>query len=96
MRKLAAASTLSETELAGRRLFVQRCAICHDPVGQPLGRTPGPWLDEQTFASGGEPAARTLIESGSRRMPGFRYALTTTQVDHIGCVSEDGGARPAA
>lgn len=83
MRKLAAASTLSDSELAGRRLFVQRCAICHDPVGQPLGLTPGPWLDQGTFASGVESAARAMIEIGSRRMPGFGYALRTTQIDQI-------------
>ncbi len=83
MRKLGTASSLSDTELTGRRLFVQRCAICHDPVGQPLNRTPGPWLDQRTFASGSEPAARELIESGSDRMPGFRHALRSTQIDHI-------------
>ena len=83
MRKLAMRSALSDAELTGRRLFTQRCAICHDPVGQPLNRTPGPWLDQRTVAPGAEAGARQMIETGSPRMPGFQYALRPAQVDQI-------------
>ena len=84
MQKLAMPPALSEAELAGRRLFTQRCAICHDPVGQPLNRTPGPWLDQRTVDAGAEEVgARQMIETGSRRMPGFQYALRPAQIDQI-------------
>ncbi len=83
MRKLAMRPALSDAELTGRRLFTQRCAICHDPVGQPLNRTPGPWLDQRTVDAGAEAGARQMIETGSRRMPGFQYALRPSQIDDI-------------
>ena len=35
MREVASPSLLSETEVNGRKLFVQRCALCHDALGQP-------------------------------------------------------------
>ena len=93
MQRLAAPPALSDDELAGRRLFTQRCAICHDPVGQPLGETPGPQLDQRTVAAESEQAARRLIADGSRRMPGFRHALRPLQVDlivsYLRTVSED-------
>jgi mono/diheme cytochrome c family protein len=79
--ELDAASRLSETELAGRRLFAQRCGLCHDPVGQM--RVSGPWLDRELLASKGEAAARQYIEQGSRRMPGFKHSLTAGQMDHL-------------
>jgi streptogramin lyase/mono/diheme cytochrome c family protein len=99
MRQLAAPPALSEGELAGRRLFTQRCAICHDPVGQPLGETPGPQLDRRTVEGEREAAARRFIAGGSPRMPGFQYALRPAQIDQIvaylSTVPADGSA-PAA
>ena len=35
MREVVRPPALSADELAGWKLFVQRCAICHDPLGQP-------------------------------------------------------------
>ena len=81
MRQLAAPPTLSENELAGRRLFAQRCGLCHDPVGQ--ARTPGPWLDRETLTRSGEPGVRQVISIGTPRMPGFQYALKASQVDDL-------------
>ncbi len=99
MQRLAEPPALSDHELAGRRLFTQRCAICHDPVGQPLGETPGPQLDRRTVAGDREEAARRLIADGSRRMPGFRHALRPLQVDRIVSylmtVPADAAASPA-
>ncbi len=81
MRALATPPALPEDALTGRRLFVQRCGLCHDPVGQ--GRIQGPWLDRETFSASREAAARQTIEQGSRRMPGFRHALQSGQIDQI-------------
>ena len=80
MARLATPPALSDAELGGRRLFLQRCGICHDPVGQ---RTTGPWLDQTTLATMGEAAARQMIAEGTRRMPGFQYALQPAQIDEI-------------
>ena len=83
LAKLTAPSTLSEDELTGRRLFVQRCYLCHDPLGQPTGRAPAPWLDQERVGVRGEDWTRDYILEGSRRMPGFQYQLETTQVNQI-------------
>jgi mono/diheme cytochrome c family protein len=81
IRQLTAPPPLSEIELAGRRLFAQRCGVCHDPVGQ--GRIQGPWLDRTSLEGTREAAARQVIEQGTRRMPGFRHALTPDEIDRI-------------
>ena len=70
---------------AGKKLFMQRCSLCHLP---PLG--PG----EQTsyarslagFVQGPdtEAAARLIVELGvPPRMPGFRYGLEPGEIDSI-------------
>lgn len=67
----------------GRVLWVQRCALCHDGVGQPSYHTIGPWLDAETVKSLGEPAMRALIAAGGADMPAFRYELDTQQVSDL-------------
>lgn len=84
MREVVSASSLSEAEVNGRKLFVQRCALCHDPLGQPsYPNTPGPWVDGATVGDLGEESVRDIIMMGSARMPGWRYTLDATQVDQV-------------
>ena len=64
----------SKPEAPGQQLFVSRCAICHDPIGQPgSGETLGPWLDAELVSSKGEEAVRAAILNGTANMPGFRH-----------------------
>jgi mono/diheme cytochrome c family protein len=79
MKKVLAPPALSETELEGRRLVVQRCAYCHD-VGP---RSGVPRLDQERIKAVGEEAFREKILKGSRRMPGWQYALQPAQIDQI-------------
>lgn len=67
----------------GRVLWVQRCAICHDGVGQPSYQTIGPWIDADTVKSLGEPAMRAIIAAGGAQMPEFRYDLNAQQVNDL-------------
>jgi mono/diheme cytochrome c family protein len=67
----------------GRVLWVQRCALCHDGVGQPSYQTIGPWLDADTVKSLGETAMRALIAAGGAQMPEFRYDLNAQQVSDV-------------
>ncbi len=86
MKKLWMDSQLPEPEMSGRRLFIQRCAICHDQLtaiasqenaaAQPFG----PPLNRDTIQRLSDAGARVVIANGSDRMPGFRYALTPVQV----------------
>jgi mono/diheme cytochrome c family protein len=74
--------SLSASQLAGKKLFVQRCSVCHLP-GLPSYSTYGPPLDGKLVASRGEAAIRELILHGSARMPGWQYALKPEEINEI-------------
>jgi mono/diheme cytochrome c family protein len=78
MKKIVQPSKLSADQLEGRRLVVQRCAYCHDQAGPSA-----PWLDGDRIKALGEEGYREKIMKGSRRMPGWQYALSTEQLDQI-------------
>jgi cytochrome c5 len=82
MNKAATPPPLSPVELTGKKLFVQRCALCHDVLGQPATTTVGPWVDVETVKRS-EEAVRLQITNGSRRMPGWKYTLAPEQIDAI-------------
>ena len=76
--------SLSEDALAGWKLFVQRCAICHDPLGQPsYPATLGPALSQGNVRELGEDTVREIIMVGSVRMPGWQYTLTQEQIGQV-------------
>jgi len=84
MREVAKPTALSAAEAEGKRLWVQRCAICHDPLGQPAyPRSLGPWIDQKTVEARGDERVRTYINTGSNRMPAWRYTLEANQIDMI-------------
>jgi len=82
MDKVVARPLLSDDQIAGKKIFTQRCAICHDPLGQPAGRTIGPWLDAATVKRRGEEALR-FISTGVRGMPGWQYTLEPTRIAYV-------------
>ena len=83
MRLLLTPTSLSEAALKGRATWVQRCALCHDGVGQPTYDTFGPWLDGDIVRSMGDARVREKIVTGSARMPGFQYSLSSAQLDEL-------------
>jgi mono/diheme cytochrome c family protein len=84
MREVVSPPPLSEDETAGWKLFVQRCAICHDPMGQPsYPNSLGPLLNQTTVQERGEDRVRNVIMVGSARMPGWQYALSTDQISQV-------------
>ena len=82
MAKAAAPTPLSPVELTGKKLFVQRCALCHDLLGQPATTTVAPWIDVETVKRS-EEAVRQKIMNGSRRMPAWKYTLAPAQIDSV-------------
>ena len=75
---------LSEDALAGWKLFVQRCAICHDPLGQPsFPASLGPALSQATVRELGAETVREIIMVGSVRMPGWQYTLSPEQIGQV-------------
>src|SRR5262249_22151327 len=83
MGPLVEPSSLSASALKGRTVWVQRCALCHDGVGQPTYRTKGPWLDAVTVQDRGEQRVREKITTGSAGMPGFQFTLRPDQIDAL-------------
>ena len=77
MTKLVAPPDLADTELRGRRLFVQRCAYCHERRGEiNLGA-------DRIEESGDTSVRERILEGLPRQMPGFQYTLDVEQVDQI-------------
>ena len=72
---------LTPTQKQGRRLFDQRCSVCHT-APTVNSRLYGPRLTKEMIA-GNEDAVRQQIMNGSERMPGFRYGLTQTEINAI-------------
>ena len=73
---------LNETQVLGRRVFQQRCAVCHTQVS-PGAKRYGPVLSKD-LVEGNEGAIREFILNGSRgKMPGFKYGLESSEVDAI-------------
>jgi len=80
---LLSTPALSENEQIGRAIFQQRCAYCHDGVGQPTYRTMGDWIGGETVQAVGVDAMKAFINTGTVRMPGFQYALDSKQMDAL-------------
>jgi len=76
----AKAGELNKTQLLGRRIFQQRCGVCHtQPTASPMY---GIALYKD-LVDGNEDMIRDYIQNGSKRMPGFKYGLEPDEIDAI-------------
>jgi mono/diheme cytochrome c family protein len=75
------AKTLNETQKLGKRVFQQRCGICHDQA-RPGFVMYGPALYND-LVNGSEDAIKEMIRSGTSKMPGFRFGLQPAEIDAI-------------
>ena len=74
--------TLTDTQILGRRVFQQRCAICHTE-STPGARRYGPVLYKE-LVDGNEDTIRDFIANGSKgKMPGFKYGLEAPEINAI-------------
>jgi mono/diheme cytochrome c family protein len=81
-QQLSAGSSLTDQQVLGRRVFRQRCAVCHLPP-VPGARVYGPSLYKELII-GNEEAILGFIMDGSKgKMPGFKYGLDRSEVDAI-------------
>jgi mono/diheme cytochrome c family protein len=72
---------LTLTQSNGRRIFQQRCAVCHTQV-TPTNPMYGLTLYKD-LVDGNEDMIRDYIRNGSKRMPGFKYGLEPSEIDAI-------------
>lgn len=72
---------LDTDEALGQRLYLQHCGVCHT---KPTITSPyyGPPLSREVV-NNNESALREFVQSGTDRMPGFRYTLDNREVDSI-------------
>jgi mono/diheme cytochrome c family protein len=80
---LLSAPVLSNSEQTGRAIYQQRCAYCHDGVGQPTYKTMGDWIGGETLQGLGEEPFKAFVNAGTVRMPGFQYDLSSRQLDDL-------------
>ena len=78
-------TTAAASVESGKKLFVQRCSVCHlPPLGPSEPRSYAKSLAGLVRSKETEAAARDIIQKGvPTRMPGFQYGLTSTEIDHI-------------
>ena len=78
----SSSAPLNETQILGRRVFQQRCAVCHTQ-STPGARRYGPVIYKD-LVDGNEDAIREFIRNGSTgKMPGFKYGLEPAEIDAI-------------
>ncbi len=73
--------SLTEGQLEGSRLFMQRCNVCHGAAMNSMDAY-GPFLTKQRV-EGREAQVRRVIMDGTERMPAFKYGLLPAQIDMI-------------
>jgi mono/diheme cytochrome c family protein len=79
---LPSVKSLTSSQVSGKKLFVQRCSVCHLPA-LPSYSTYGPVLSGDLITALGDPSVREQIMRGTARMPGYQYTLTSTEIDQI-------------
>lgn len=70
----------------GKKLFVQRCSVCHlPPLGPGEPRSYARSLTGFVKSPETEAAARVIVQRGvaPARMPGFQYGLEPGEIDQI-------------
>jgi len=78
----ARAKDLNDEQRAGRRIFQQRCAVCHTPP-MVISRQYGPFLNRETVAGREGSVRSTIMDGETGLMPGFRYGMEPSQVEAI-------------
>jgi mono/diheme cytochrome c family protein len=83
-QKESPAGSLTAKEFAGKKLFVQRCSLCHlPPLNEPQGKSFGPPLKNFVNTPERETRVAEIIRKGTTRMPGFQYGLKPEEIENI-------------
>jgi mono/diheme cytochrome c family protein len=73
---------LTDTQKDGRRIFQQRCAVCHT-LPTVVSKRYGPALYKELVEDNEDNIRDTILEGREGLMPGFKYGLTRTEIDSI-------------
>ena len=72
----------AEAAREGKKMFQQRCSVCHMPPVLGDATPFGPLLSTESVVRKAD-QAREIIAHGARRMPGFKYGLEPQEIDNI-------------
>ncbi len=73
---------LTDTQKDGRRIFQQRCAVCHT-LPTVVSKRYGPALYKEIVEDNEDNIRDTILEGREGLMPGFKYSLTRAETDSI-------------
>ena len=76
------AAPLTDAQKEGRRIFQQRCAVCHT-LPTVVSKRYGPALYKEIVEGNEDNIRDTVLEGREGLMPGFKYGLTRAEVDSI-------------
>lgn len=81
-QQVTSQSALSAEQKEGRRIFQQKCAVCHVPASF-IAEPYAPKLTKG-LVEGNEDGVRETITNGSGpRMPGWKYTLQPNQINLV-------------
>ena len=75
-------AALTDTQKEGRRIFQQRCAVCHT-LPTVVSKRYGPALYKELVEDNEDNIRDTIAEGRVDLMPGFKYGLTRAEIDSI-------------
>jgi mono/diheme cytochrome c family protein len=73
---------LTDAQKEGRRIFQQRCAVCHT-LPTVVSKRYGPALYREIVEDNEDNIRDTILEGREGLMPGFKHGLTRAEVDSI-------------
>lgn len=80
-QQAGADKSLTDTQKLGKRVFEQRCGICHEQARAGF-QTYAPLLYKD-LVNGSEEPIKEIIRNGSAKMPGFKLGLQPAEIDAI-------------
>lgn len=73
---------MTDIQKDGRRIFQQRCAVCHT-LPTVVSKRYGPALYKELVEDNEDNIRGVILEGREGLMPGFKYGLTRAEVDSI-------------
>lgn len=75
-------AVLTDAQKDGRRVFQQRCAVCHT-LPTVVSKRYGPALYKEIVEDNEDNIRDVILEGRERLMPGFKYGLSRAEIDSI-------------
>ena len=74
--------SLTDQQKNGRRIFQQRCAVCHT-LPTVVSKRYGPALYKELVEDNEDNIRNFIMEGSEGLMPGFKYGLSRGEIDSI-------------